>query len=127
MVVVAEGAVPKGGTVSLIDPAHERLGGIAEKVAHSIEQMTGKETRSLVLGHLQRGGGPTTFDRMLALRFGAAAVRLVAERQFGRMVALQPPSIVSLPLEEALAKPRRVALDSDSIATARDLGISFGD
>ncbi|HEX9349198.1 MAG TPA: ATP-dependent 6-phosphofructokinase [Gemmatimonadales bacterium] len=127
MVVVAEGAVPKGGTVSLIDPAHERLGGVAEKVAHSIEQMTGKETRSLVLGHLQRGGGPTTFDRMLALRFGAAAVRLVAERQFGRMVALQPPSIVAVSLEEALATPRRVALDSDSIASARDLGISFGD
>ncbi len=127
MVVVAEGAVPKGGTVSLIHPAHERLGGIAEKVAHSIEQMTGKETRSLVLGHLQRGGGPTTFDRMLALRFGAAAVRLVAERQFGMMVALQPPSIVAVPLEEALAAPRRVPLDSDSIATARDLGISFGD
>jgi len=127
MVVVAEGAVPKGGTVSLIDPAHARLGGMAEKVAHSIEQMTGKETRVLVLGHLQRGGGPTTFDRMLALRFGAAAVRLVAERQFGMMVALQPPSIVAVPLEEALATPRRVPLDSDSIATARDLGISFGD
>ena len=124
MVVVAEGAVRKGGTVSL---THERLGGIAEKVAHSIEQMTGKETRSLVLGHLQRGGGPTTFDRMLALRFGTAAVRLVAERQFGMMVALQPPRIVAVSLEEALATPRRVSLDSDSIATARDLGISFGD
>jgi phosphofructokinase-like protein len=127
MVVVAEGAAPKGGTVSLIDPAHERLGGIAEKVAHSIGRMTGKETRSLVLGHLQRGGGPTTFDRMLALRFGAAAVRLVAEGQFGKMVALQPPNIVAIPLEEALRTPRRVRLDSDSIATARDLGISFGD
>jgi len=127
MVVVAEGAAPKGGTVSLIDHAHERLGGIAERVAHSIEQMTGKETRSLVLGHLQRGGGPTTFDRMLALRFGAAAVRLVAERQFGMMVALQPPNIVPVAIAEALATPRRVRLDSDSIATARDLGISFGD
>jgi len=127
MVVVAEGAAPKGGTVCLIDPAHARLGGIAEKVAHSIEQMTGKESRSLVLGHLQRGGGPTTFDRMLALRFGAAAVRLVAERQFGMMVALQPPNIVPVAIAEALATPRRVRLDSDSIATARDLGISFGD
>jgi ATP-dependent phosphofructokinase / diphosphate-dependent phosphofructokinase len=127
MVVVAEGAAAKGGTVSLIDPAHERLGGIAEKVAHSIEQMTGKETRVLVLGHLQRGGGPTTFDRMLALRFGAAAVRLVAERQFGMMVAFQPPNIVPVAIAEALATPRRVRLDSDSIATARDLGISFGD
>jgi 6-phosphofructokinase 1 len=127
IVVVAEGAAPKGGTVSLVDPAHERLGGIADKVAHSIEQMTGKETRSLVLGHLQRGGSPTTFDRLLALRFGAAAVRLVAERGFGMMVALQPPRIVPIGLEEALAMPRRVPLDSDTIATARDLGISFGD
>src|SRR5207245_7579904 len=64
VVVVAEGALPKGGTVSLIDPEHERLGGIADKVAHSIQGMTGKETRSLVLGHLQRGGSPTTFDRL---------------------------------------------------------------
>jgi 6-phosphofructokinase 1 len=127
IVVVAEGAAPKGGTVSLIDPAHERLGGIADTVAHSIEQMTGKETRSLILGHLQRGGGPTTFDRLLALRFGAAAVRLVAEQKFGMMVALQPPRIVAVPIEEALARPRRVPLDSDSVATARDLGVSFGD
>ena len=127
VVVVAEGALPKGGTVSLIDPEHERLGGIADKVAHSIQEMTGKETRSLVLGHLQRGGSPTTFDRLLALRFGAAAIRLVAERQFGMMVALQPPRIVAIPIQEAIAEPRRVPLDSDAITTARDLGISFGD
>ena len=127
VVVVAEGALPKGGTVSLIDPEHERLGGIADKVAHSIQGMTGKETRSLVLGHLQRGGSPTTFDRLLALRFGAAAIRIVAERQFGMMVAFQPPGIVAIPLEQAIAQPRRVPLDSDTITTARDLGISFGD
>ena len=127
IVVAAEGAVPKGGSVSLIDPEHARLGGIADKVAHSIEQMTGKETRSLVLGHLQRGGSPTTFDRLLGLRFGAAAVRLVAEQKFGMMVALQPPRIVAVPLVEAIATPRRVPLDSDTITTARDLGISFGD
>jgi len=127
VVVVAEGALPKGGTVSLIDPEHERLGGIADKVAHSIQEMTGKETRSLVLGHLQRGGSPTTFDRLLALRFGAAAIRIVAERQFGMMVAFQPPGIVAIPLEQAIAKPRRVPLDSDTVTTARDLGISFGD
>ena len=127
IVVAAEGAVPKGGSVSLIDPEHARLGGIADKVAHSIEQMTGKESRSLVLGHLQRGGSPTTFDRLLALRFGAAAVRLVAEQKFGMMVALQPPRIVAVPLVEAIATPRRVPLDSDTITTARDLGISFGD
>lgn len=127
IVVVAEGATAKGGTVSLIDPEHARLGGIADKLAHSIEEMTGKETRSLVLGHLQRGGSPTTFDRLLALRFGATAVRLVAERKFGMMVALQPPRIVPVPIAEAITTPRRVPLDSDTIATARDLGTSFGD
>ncbi len=127
IVVVAEGAAPKGGTVSLIDPEHERLGGIGDKVAHSIQEMTGKETRTLVLGHLQRGGSPTTFDRLLGLRFGAAAVRLIAERRFDMMVALRPPTIAAVPLAEALVAPKRVPLDSDSIATARDLGINLGD
>ena len=127
IVVVAEGAAPKGGSVSLIDPEHHRLGGIGDKVAHSIAEMTGKETRTLVLGHLQRGGSPTTVDRLLGLRFGAAAVRLIAEGKFGSMVALRPPIITAVPIEEALATPRRVPLDSDTIATARDLGISLGD
>src|SRR5438876_8487820 len=127
IVVTAEGALPKGGTVSLVDPAHERLGGIADKVAHSIQEMTGKETRSLVLGHLQRGGSPTTFDRLLGLRFGAAAVRVIAEGKFGTMVALRPPTIAPISIDEALAAPKTVPLDSDTIATARDLGISLGD
>jgi len=127
IVVVAEGAAPKGGSVSLIDPEHQRLGGIADKVAHSVQAMTGKETRALVLGHLQRGGSPTTFDRLLGLRFGAAAVRLIAERQFGYMVALQPPTIAAVSIKEAIATPKRVPLDSDTIATARDIGISLGD
>jgi len=127
VVVVAEGAAPKGGSVSLIDPEHQRLGGIADKVANSIQQMTGKETRTLVLGHLQRGGSPTTFDRLLGLRFGAAAVRLIAERKFGHMVALQPPNIGAVPIKDAIATPKRVPLDSDTIATARDIGISLGD
>ncbi len=127
IVVVAEGAAPKGGTVSLIDPEHERLGGIGDKVANSIQEMTGKETRTLVLGHLQRGGSPTTFDRLLGLRFGAAAVRVIAEGKFGTMVALRPPAIAPIPIAEALAMPKLVPLDSDTIATARDLGISLGD
>jgi ATP-dependent phosphofructokinase / diphosphate-dependent phosphofructokinase len=127
IVVVAEGAAPRGGSVSLIDPEHERLGGMGDKVAHSIQAMTGKETRTLVLGHLQRGGSPTTFDRLLGLRFGAAAVRVIAEGKFGTMVALRPPAITAIPIEEALATPKRVPLDSDTIATARDLGISLGD
>lgn len=127
VVVVAEGAVPKGGSETYLDSERRRLGGIAEQVARAIEQLTGKETRSLVLGHLQRGGSPTTFDRLLGLRFGAAAVRFVAERRFGTMVALQPPAITAVPIEEALAVSKRVSLDSDSVLTARDLGISFGD
>jgi 6-phosphofructokinase 1 len=127
IVVVAEGAVPKGGAENYIDPEHGRLGGMAEKVADDIERRTGKETRSLVLGHLQRGGSPTTFDRLLGLRFGSAAVRLVAEGRFGMMVALQPPNIVPVPIDEVLSHPKRVPLDSDVIATARDIGISFGD
>src|SRR5437660_1816232 len=127
IVVVAEGALPLGGTVSLIDPEHERLGGIADKVAHSIQQLTGKETRSLVLGHLQRGGSPTTFDRLLGLRFGAAAVRLVAEEKFGCMVALQPPDIVAVPLDQELSQTNGVSLKSDILATGRDLSVSRGD
>jgi 6-phosphofructokinase 1 len=89
--------------------------------------MTGKETRSLVLGHLQRGGSPTTFDRLLALRFGAAAVRLIAAGRFDTMVALDPPEIVGVPLADVLAKPKLVPVDSDTVVTARDLGISLGD
>jgi 6-phosphofructokinase 1 len=127
IVVVAEGAVPRGGRESFVDPEHGRLGGMGDQVARSIEQITSKETRTLVLGHLQRGGSPTTFDRLLGLRFGAAAVRLIAEGQFGSMVALKPPAIVPVSLDEALATPKRVPLDCDTIATARDLGISLGD
>ncbi|HVO35723.1 MAG TPA: ATP-dependent 6-phosphofructokinase [Gemmatimonadales bacterium] len=132
VVVVAEGATPKGGAHVLKGPAGaggamERLGGIADLVAREIEHRTGKETRSLTLGHLQRGGTPTTFDRLLALRFGAAAVRCIAAKIFGVMVALQPPTVGHVPLKEALAKPKLVPLDCDTIATARDLGICLGD
>jgi len=127
IVVVAEGAAPRGGSQSFVDPQHNRLGGIGDQVARSIEQLTAKETRTLVLGHLQRGGSPTTFDRLLGLRFGAAAVRLIAEGRFGMMVALHPPVVDAVPLAQALGTPKRVPLDSDTIATARELGISLGD
>jgi 6-phosphofructokinase 1 len=132
MVVVAEGATPKGGHRVLKGAATkgggmERLGGIAQQVAEGISERTGKESRSLILGHLQRGGSPTTFDRLLSLRFGAAAIRCVAAGQFGVMVALQPPTIGAVPLAEALAKPKLVPLDSDSVLTARDIGICLGD
>ena len=132
LVVVAEGAKPVGGEMMVKAAAGkggamERLGGIAERLAVEIGERTGKETRSLTLGHLQRGGSPTTFDRLLALRFGAAAVRCVAAGQFGVMVALAPPTMRAIPLTEALATPKTVPLDCDSILTARDIGICLGD
>jgi 6-phosphofructokinase 1 len=131
IVVVAEGARPKGGEIVLREKARagksERLGGIAEEVAKAIGQRTGKETRSLVLGHLQRGGSPTTFDRLLALRFGSAAVRAVAAGDFGTCVVYTPPTVGRVPLEEIIGRPKLVPLDSGIIMTARNLGISLGD
>ncbi len=105
----------------------DRLGGIASLVAKEIQEQTGKETRSIVLGHIQRGGSPTTFDRLLALRFGAAAVRAVAEGAWGKMVALQPPDIVLVPMADVIGKERTVPANSDTVRTAREIGISFGD
>jgi len=131
IVVVAEGARPRDGTVELVERRGvgtvDRLGGIASKVARTIEHHTGKETRTLVLGHLQRGGTPTTYDRLLALRFGAAAVRAIADRAFGIMVGLNGPDITRVPFDQVVGRPKNVPLDSDTIRTARDLGISLGD
>jgi 6-phosphofructokinase 1 len=131
IVVAAEGAAPRGGLATLREAAapgrSERLGGVGELVAGTIARETGRDTRSLTLGHLQRGGSPTTFDRLLGLRFGVAAVRAVAERRFGTMVSLAPPTVLSVPLGDALATPRRVGPDSDSLATARELGVCLGD
>jgi len=132
IVVVAEGAAPAGGQmvvrkVDALSPDPIRLGGIGEQVGRELEEMTKMETRVIVLGHLQRGGSPTPFDRILATRYGTAAVRLVQEGRFGQMVALRGQSIVSVPLDEAVGTLRRVPLDSDLIATARAVGVSFGD
>ncbi|MDX2192084.1 MAG: ATP-dependent 6-phosphofructokinase [Gemmatimonadales bacterium] len=131
VVVVAEGAAPAGGTVELIERRGagtvERLGGVAGRVAHAIGQRTGKEVRTMVLGHLQRGGSPTTFDRLLGLRFGAAAVRAVADGDFGTLVALRGDDVVRIPLALAAGQPRLVPVGCDTLQTARDLGISLGD
>jgi 6-phosphofructokinase 1 len=130
IVVVAEGAKPQGGTVSVVSREvgrAERLGGAGEKVAGELEKLTGKETRLVVLGHLLRGGSPTSFDRLLGLRFGAAAVRALEEGQRSVMVALAPPTVHYIPLEEATRRMRTVPLDCDVMLTARDLGICFGD
>jgi 6-phosphofructokinase 1 len=131
IVVCAEGALPVDGEITTLGDKvagrEARLGGVAEKVAQEIEKRTGKETRSLTLGHLQRGGQPTPFDRLLSLRFGAAAVRLAGEGRWGTMVAYDPPDMVAVPLEAAVASLKRVPLDGDTVRTARELGISFGD
>jgi ATP-dependent phosphofructokinase / diphosphate-dependent phosphofructokinase len=130
LVMVAEGAKPKGGDVSVIGKEvgrAERLGGAGEKVSADLQVLTGKETRVVVLGHLLRGGSPTTFDRLLGLRFGAAAVRALEEGQRGVMVALAPPTVNYVPLEEATSRMKSVPLDCDIMLTARDLGICFGD
>jgi 6-phosphofructokinase 1 len=131
IVVCAEGAMPVGGEMTVVEqgqPGREaRLGGIADKVAREIEKRTGKESRSLVLGHLQRGGTPTAFDRLLSLRYGAAAVRLAEEGQWGTMVAYHPPVMAAVPLGEAVASLKTVPVEGDTVRTARELGISFGD
>jgi 6-phosphofructokinase 1 len=131
IVVVAEGAKPKGGTVSLVEAAHEghveRLGGAGMICAAELEKRAGKETRYVVLGHLQRGGAPTAFDRTLATRFGGKAVELLLKGQFGKVVANHPPDIVPIPLGEVVGRIKTVPLDSDLLLTARALGVSFGD
>src|SRR5438874_344411 len=131
IVVVAEGAIPTGGVSSTMGPSmpgqDRRVGGLAGRLAYEIQQITGKETRSLVLGHLQRGGMPTGYDRFLATRFGGAAIRAVEEGKWGHMVALQSPHIVTLPIKDVLRDSKKVDPTHDVVRTARDVGISFGD
>ena len=131
IVVVAEGAKPIGGHVTIREAARpgyvERLGGVGIVVAEELEDMTGREARYVVLGHLQRGGGPTAFDRVLATRFGGAAVELVRRGVFGRMVANNPPDIVPIPLADVVGRTKTVPLDSDLIKTARAIGVALGD
>ena len=131
LVVVAEGAREQGKDYVTAGDAgsnrEARLGGAGAVVAAEIQKRTGKETRVCVLGHLQRGGAPTSFDRLLCTRFGAKAVQLIAEGRFGHMVALRPPDTVAVPLAEATGRLRAVAPDGDMVQTARALGISFGD
>jgi len=132
IVVVAEGASPIGGSVTTrsggeVGRSEPVLGGIAERLARELGSLTGKETRSFVIGHLQRGGSPSRFDRLLGTRFGAAAVRFIEEGRFGNMVALDPPVVKAVPLEEAVSRMKTVPLDCDTIQTARDLSICLGD
>ncbi len=121
IVVVSEGTKLEGDKlvlqdVELDDYGHVRLGGIAKVIAQEIERRTGVETRTVVLGHVQRGGPPTAFDRILATRYGIAAIDLVAKGEFGKMVSLQGNKIVSVPLEEAVAETKAVDLEMYEIA-----------
>jgi ATP-dependent phosphofructokinase / diphosphate-dependent phosphofructokinase len=131
IVVVAEGAFPAGGSLSLVEKARkgrvERLGGIGALVCEALGAATGKETRSVVLGHLQRGGAPTSFDRILATRFGGKAVELARSGEFGTMVAFAPPDIVARRLEDVVGRTKSVPMDFDLLATAKNLGVTFGD
>ncbi|MHB8839952.1 MAG: 6-phosphofructokinase [Gemmatimonadaceae bacterium] len=130
VVVVAEGVQFEGeqGTLGESLPGQaRRVGGVADRLARAIQARTGKECRSLVLGHLQRGGMPTGYDRLLATRFGGAATEAVANAKWGHMVALQTPHIVPIPIVDALQRLKRVDPSHDIVRTARRIGISFGD
>jgi len=103
-----------------------RLGGISQYVGNRIEDLTGSETRYTILGHVQRGGSPTAFDRILATRFGYHAVEAAVQGKFGQLVGLRGQKIVTSPIAEAIAVPRRVNPDSDLVKVAQALGTSFG-
>jgi 6-phosphofructokinase 1 len=132
IVVVAEGAKPAGGEMMFrgeksIFKEHALLGGIAERISQQISEATGFESRSLVLGHLQRGGSPCTFDRVLAQRLGAAAARYLDESTESGLVAMVNGSTRLVPFAQVMGGTRNVSLDDELVVTARSLGIAFGD
>ena len=130
IVVVAEGAVEKGETHFVkgktIGQA-EQLGGADEYIAKTLSERTGKESRSIVLGHLQRGGTPSTYDRLISLRFGAAAIRAIAQQDFNKLIVMQKNCITRIPISDVANKMKLVPLDGDTVQTARDIGICMGD
>jgi len=126
IVVCAEGAVERGGE-QLYQESTGTLGGIGAHVATQVGKVTGKDARVVVLGHLQRGGVPTPFDRILATRFGAAAVRLLAEGRYGEVVVSREAQITTVAMSETAGKVRTVPPDHEMILTARAMGVAFGD
>lgn len=130
IVVAAEGAIETGGerfVKGKVPGQSEQLGGIGDYLSDVLSEKTGKESRSLVLGHLQRGGTPSSYDRLISLRFGAAAVRALENRDFNKMIVMQQNSIKIIPLEDVAGKIKQVPLDSDTILTAREIGVCLGD
>jgi len=131
LIAASEGAREKGGDYVTqggeVTNREARLGGVGAVIAYELAQRTGKESRVCVLGHLQRGGIPTTFDRLLCTRFGVGAIRLIEEGKFGYMVANRPHETVGIPIIEAIGKLRIMTPDSDILQTGRALGVCFGD
>ena len=130
MIIVAEGAMPAGGhlvTKGKTVGQQVQLGGIGHQVATELSERTGQESRSVVLGHLQRGGSPTTYDRLISLRFGAAAIRCIEDGDFGKLVMLRNNELTRIPIRAIADKMKTVPLDSDVVQTARDIGICLGD
>jgi len=128
MIVVAEGARTQHGQQfrKQSSSGEWRLGGIAEMLGQEIEARTGKETRTCVLGHLQRGGDPTTLDRILGVQFGVKAVQLASEEKFGMMVSYQNYEVHEVPIAEAVHRLKKVPPSSQFVEMARAVGISFG-
>ncbi len=130
MIVVAEGAKEKGGELVTKEKdggENILLGGIGRRVAEELTERTGQESRSVILGHLQRGGSPTTYDRLISLRFGAAAIRCVEKGDFNKLVVLKNNNLTQIPISEVAGKMKSVPLDGDTVQTARDIGICLGD
>ena len=131
IVVVAEGAEAVHGQRAVLAPAEighaERLGGIGERITRALQEKTGKDARVVVLGHLLRGGSPTSFDRLAAMRFGTAAVRALEEGHSGVMVALAFPNVNYVALADVAGRMKGVPMDCDTLQTGRDMGITFGD
>ena len=130
MIVIAEGASPQDGEKLVYESStigENRLGGIGQIVALDVAGRTGKETRCCVLGHLQRGGAPTTIDRLLGTRFGVKAVKLIVERKFGSMVSYKNDQTLAVPIADAVNRLRYVDPNDQLVETAREIGISFGD
>ena len=129
LVVVAEGAALPSGAVVGQDSENmqTKLGGIGQIVTEELENRIDQDVRCVVLGHLQRGGGPTTFDRVLSSQYGAHAVRLIVEKKFGQMVCYAPPDILDVSIEAAVGDLRTVDPNGSAVKTARAMGICFGD
>ena len=129
LIVAAEGACAQGADFLTVDgetKGEKRLGGIGNQVAHEIAERTGRETRTVVLGHLQRGGAPTTLDRILGTRFGVGAVQLIQEKKFGQMVSYLNYQIGAVPIKEAVGQLKRVPPEGQMVQAAKAVGVHFG-